>query len=60
MYKKMTKEVYLDSGASTQVDPRVVEVMLPYFNEKYGNASSMHTYGRDAKEEGFYQIGVFD
>ncbi len=46
----MTKEVYLDSGASTQVDPRVVEVMLPYFNEKYGNASSMHTYGRDAKE----------
>jgi len=41
---------YLDNGATTRVDPRVVEEMLPFFNEKYGNASSPHSMGRDVKE----------
>jgi cysteine desulfurase len=44
----MTKkrEVYLDHSASTPVDARVVEAMLPYFNESYGNASGLHRQAR--------------
>lgn len=42
--------IYFDNGASTRVDPRVVEEMLPYFTDYFGNASSLHAYGREAKE----------
>lgn len=43
--------VYLDSHATTRPDPLVVEAMMPYLTEHFGNASSMdHTYGRDASE----------
>jgi cysteine desulfurase len=40
---------YLDAAATTPVDPRVVDAMLPYFKEIFGNASSNHVYGKQAK-----------
>jgi cysteine desulfurase len=42
--------VYLDSNASTQIDARVLEAMLPYLRERFGNASSRHEYGRQARD----------
>ena len=45
------KTIYLDNAATTPVDKKVVEAMLPYFSEKFGNASSQHTLGLEAKRE---------
>jgi cysteine desulfurase len=45
----MTKLIYLDNAATTQVDDDVLKTMLPYFNEKFGNASSVHFKGQEAK-----------
>lgn len=39
------KPVYFDNNATTRVDPRVVEAMLPFFTEQFGNPSSMHAFG---------------
>jgi cysteine desulfurase len=45
------RPVYLDYHATTPVDPRVLEAMLPYFSERFGNpASRQHRYGWDAQE----------
>lgn len=44
------KKVYLDNSASTRVDDEVVRAMTPYFTEIYGNASSTHQYGQQAKQ----------
>ena len=44
------KQIYLDNAATTKVDDAVLKEMIPYFNEKYGNASSVHIFGQQAKE----------
>jgi cysteine desulfurase len=48
--KPMSRRVYLDHNASTPVHPEVLEEMLPYFSEVYGNPSSIHGFGRAARE----------
>ena len=46
----MSRKVYLDHNASTSVHPEVLEEMLPYFSERFGNPSSVHGFGREARE----------
>jgi cysteine desulfurase len=41
--------IYLDYAATTPVDPRVMQVMLPYFSETFGNPSSVHQFGQKAE-----------
>ncbi|MFW5708780.1 MAG: cysteine desulfurase family protein [Chloroflexota bacterium] len=46
----MPQNIYLDYSATTPIDPRVVEKMLPYFTEDFGNTSSAHRAGRSAED----------
>lgn len=45
----MFAPVYLDHNATAPIDPRVVEAMLPWFSQRFGNPSSRHEYGRAAR-----------
>jgi|TARA_Y100000310_G_scaffold127275_1_gene126362 cysteine desulfurase len=44
------KQIYLDNAATTLVDSKVIDAMLPYFEDEFGNASSQHFKGKEAKE----------
>src|SRR5262249_55650537 len=48
--RKVMRRVYLDHNASTPVHPEVLATMMPYFSERFGNASSIHAFGREARE----------
>lgn len=45
----MFRRVYLDNSATTPIDKRVIEEMLPFLTEKFGNASSIHFFGQEAR-----------
>src|SRR2546430_1099916 len=47
---RMNRRVYLDHNASTPVHPEVLAEMLPYFAEVFGNPSSIHAFGREARD----------
>ncbi len=60
-----TKAIYLDNNATTRVAPEVVEAMMPYFSDLYGNPSSMHSFGgqvgkavREAREKTAELLGA--
>ena len=44
------RRVYLDNAATTPTDPRVLEAMLPYFTDIFGNPSSIYLEGREARK----------
>jgi cysteine desulfurase len=46
----LARKVYMDHTASRPIDPKVFEAMTPYFKEFYGNPSSLHSFGLDAKK----------
>jgi cysteine desulfurase len=47
----MDQRIYLDNSATTQVDERVLEAMIPCYREIYGNASSVHLFGQEARSK---------
>jgi cysteine desulfurase len=46
----MKRYIYMDHAATTPLAQEVLESMIPYFTDYYGNASSLHSVGREAKE----------
>jgi len=58
----MQKRIYLDNAATTCLDERLLEVMLPLFDKQFGNSSSLHSYGVEAKnvlDSAHEQLGGF-
>jgi len=45
----MANRIYLDNAATTNLDPRVLDAMMPYLTEKFGNPSSIYSYGRETR-----------
>ena len=45
----MANRIYLDNAATTALDPQVLEAMMPFFTEKFGNPSSIYSYGRETR-----------
>lgn len=45
----MTQRIYFDNAATTPLDPQVLEAMMPYLTEKFGNPSSIYSYGRESR-----------
>ena len=45
----MKARIYLDNSATTRIDEKVLEAMLPYLRDRFGNASSTHTFGQEAR-----------
>jgi len=46
----MMRRVFMDHTAGMPVDPRVLEAMMPYFSQRYGNPSSLHSWGNEARK----------
>jgi cysteine desulfurase len=58
----MFRRVYLDNSATTPVDPSVVEAMMPYLTTKFGNPSSIHFFGQEARaavDKARHQVAAF-
>ena len=45
----MSERIYFDNAATTSLDPKVLEAMMPYLSEKFGNPSSIYSYGRETR-----------
>lgn len=57
----MLRRIYLDNSATTPVDPRVLEAMMPYLSDQFGNASSIHYFGQQARaavDRGRHQVAA--
>jgi len=58
----MPEEIYLDHAATTPTDPEVLKAMMPYFSEKFGNASTIYRLGREARsalDSARHQVATF-
>ena len=47
----MNEKIYLDNNATTKCDEEVLNTMLPYLKEQFGNPSSTYSFGKDVKDE---------